>query len=126
MFSGLTENMVFHNQNDWSASDREFVPLCKVPRTGTVTDFWAIGQTALTTNTTGNHIRVVFQNGKTTGNQTTAIGVISSAWVAYTGKTRGTNYTLSANHWLRCAFSEAGTQDMSQTSAGAWIIYGNV
>ena len=126
MSTGLAPLPVFAEFDDPSLDDRIFRPLCKWPTVTTVTDFFAISETALTTENSTTHMRVVFQDGNTTGNGTTAIGVITGAWVAYTGRTRGTNYSFAVNDWARVAHSEAGTVNNGQSAWGAYAVQGNI
>jgi len=112
--------------DDPSLDDRVFRPLCKWPTVTTITDFFAISEIALTTENSTTHMRVVFQDGNTTGSGTGAIGNIVGPWVAYTGKTRGTNYTQASDEWTRVAHSEAGTVNNGQSAWGVWGVQGNI
>lgn len=124
--TGLSPKVLFWKEEDWSVNDRAFAAIVKFPTLHTVTDYFAIAQTALSTNNSTTHHRVALQDGGTTGSRTTTIGTISAAWTAYTANTRGTNYTFSANEYLRVAMSEAGTVDMGQIAFGVWAVEGNV
>lgn len=124
-FSGLTP-LIISTTQDLSATTN--VPMCKFDSVYTLTDAFYIAQTAITTNTT-DLLRFRILNGKTTGNATTAAnGVVGATgnWVAYTGRTSGTNYTFSANHWMVVRYSETGTVAAGVWSASCWLVQGNV
>ena len=126
MSTGLAPLPVYGGFDDPSLDDRIFRALAKWPTVTTITDFFNIAELALTTESSTTHMRVVWQDGATTGNGTTAIGVINGTWVVFTGKTRGTNYTQAANEWTRVAHSEAGTVNTGNNTWGVFGIQGNV
>ena len=129
VFSGLTEKVLSVNTDVTADS---YIPVCKFPRVHTVTDAFYIKANALAASTT-IYITMTMINGKTTGNQTTNLGTAgyqvggkSVAWTAYTGKTTGTNYTNSANHWMVMRYSEDGTVTDSTLTGCYWAVEGNV
>ena len=125
-FSGLTPKILSWYAEDWSVNDRAMAAVAKFDTAHTVTDFFGICQTALTTENSTTHLRLVIQDGGTTGSGTGAIVVINGAWVAFTARTSATNYTLAANEYLRIGFSEAGTVDAGSTVACVWVVQGNI
>lgn len=127
--SGLSPKIISLN-TDLSADTN--IPVCKFPTVHTVTDTFAISQSALTGNTT-DFATIKMLDGKTTGNRTLniasttyRIGGASVSWVAYTAKTNGTNYTFSANHWLVSRNSEDGTVALGTFTTCYWAVEGNV
>lgn len=125
--SGLSPHVVVHGPiDDPSLQDRTFSEICKWPLAYTLVDMFVISELALTTENSTTHMRTVFQDGGTTGDGTTAIGVINGPTVAYTGRTRGTNYAHVANEWTRVSFSEAGTVNVGLTTAVVWGVAGTV
>lgn len=129
MFSGLTPRVITYNGENLSGGtpgDRVFMSVAKFPETATITDFFGICEVATSTNTSTTHLRLVFRDGGTTGDGTTAIGTISNTWVILQQRTRSTNYTLAANEWLQVAWSEAGTVPDGYQGACVWVVAGNI
>src|SRR3990172_1653149 len=125
-FSGFTPTPHSWYAEDLSVNDRAFAAIMKFPSVHTVTDFFGICQTAMTTDNSTTGLKLVIQDGATTGSGTTAVGVIGTTWVAYTARTRGTNYTFAANDYIRVAWSEIGTVDAGSTVTCIWSVNGNV
>ena len=124
--TGLAPLPVYAGFDDPSLDDRIFRCLAKWPTVTTITDFFNIAELALTTENSTTHMRVVFQDGGTTGSGTGTIGNITGAWVAYTGKTRTTNYTQASDEWTRVGHSEAGTVNVGNATWGVYGVQGNI
>lgn len=125
--TGLSPHVVTHGPiDDPSLQDRTFSEICKWPLVHTIVDSFVICELALTTENSTTHMRTVLQDGGTTGDGTTAIGVINGPTVVYTGRTRTTNYAHAANEWTRVAFSEAGTVNVGLATVVVWAVAGTV
>jgi len=121
--SGLTPKiMMLHS--DLSATTT--IPVCKFNAIHTVTDWYWIVQTALSTNSSTTHARMRVFDGATTGSGTATAVTRSGTWTAFTGATVGTNYSFAANDWCLNRYCEAGTVAVGTWAFEALAVQGNV